>query len=263
MKKGLLIAVILALLSVTYAKAKETISISGEKWPPYNSYVIDSRNPGFMFEIVAKILAQNGYDFVYTEQPWARAIESTRTGKFDALIGAAKGDAPDFIFPSEPIGFTRNVIYVRHDATWQFCGLESLPQINLGVLKSMTYGEALDAYILKHQHDKQRISIISGNDYLARNFEKLGLGRIDATIDDQMVIGDFLKRTGRAEKFRMAGAVGEGYGINLAFSPRHPHAKRFAEIISRGVAALRNSNELQTILAKYGAQDWQNQAAAR
>ena len=56
---------------------------------------------------------------------------------------------------------------------------------------------AMDDYIRRNKSNKQRIDVISGEDCLARNFTKLKLGRIDATIDDGMVISNFLKRTGQ------------------------------------------------------------------
>lgn len=256
MKKRILAWVVGVVMLAAAADSQELITITGEKWPPYNSYVLDQQRPGFMFEIVQAVFQESGYRFKYTERPWARAIEDTRRGTFNALIGPGKGDAPDFIFPEEEIGFTRNVFYVHGDSDWRFNGVESLNRIRVGVLKSMTYGDLMDDYIRRNKDDKQRIDIISGEDYLARNFTKLKMGRIDATIDDGMVISNFLKRTGQTDQFSNAGAIGEGYGIYIAFSPRYPHAQKLAFTITAGVRKMRQNGQLKRIMLKYGAQDW-------
>lgn len=259
MKKVILAYVAGMVMFAVGADSQEWITMTGEKWPPYNSRVLDPQRPGFMFEIVQAIFEENGYRFKYTERPWARAIEDTRRGAFNALIGPGKGDAPDFVFPEEEIGFTRNVFYVRRDFNWEFNGLESLSRIRLGILKSMTYGDLMDDYIRRNRRNKQRIDIISGEDYLARNFTKLKMGRIDATIDDGMVISSFLQRTGQKDQFRNAGSIGEGYGIYIAFSPKYPHAQKLASIITAGVWKLRQNGELNRIMLKYGAHDWKKQ----
>ncbi len=238
------------------AFAQTTISMTGEKWAPYNNYAVDKEQPGFMFEIVQIIFQEHGISVSYEEVPWARAIMHTRFGRTNALIGPAKTDAPDLIFPTEPIGFTKNVFYVKADTNWKFDGIKSLSSIRLGVLKNMTYGEELDRYIAENRKNNRRIIITHGLGYLAKNFFLLDNQRIDATIDDFMVINYFFKQNNNAHKFKAAGTIGQGYGIYLAFSPKYPNAKEMCMLIDNGVAKLRKSGRLKKILAKYGAVDW-------
>lgn len=253
MKKTVFI-IILLLCSPGYCE--NIFTMTGEKWAPYNNYIIDQNNPGFMLEIVQAVFKKKNISFEYTEEPWARAITSTRKGIYDALIGPAKRDAPDLIFPAEPIGYTVNSFFVLKDFKWQYAGTASLLQIKLGVLKSMTYGEELDYYINAYTNNPERIAMIFGLDYLERNFAKLKAKRIDATIDDLMVIKYFLRQTGQTELFKEAGIIDKGYGIYIAFSPEYSKAQQMADIITTGVRRLRKSGELTAILTKYGARDW-------
>lgn len=256
MKPVIILMVIFFFSTHASVRCDEFVTMTGEKWAPYNNYIVDRKNPGFMFEIVQAVFKKQNVVFRYTEQPWARAIISTREGKYNALIGPAKGDAPDLIFPEEPIGFTINSFFVRKDSQWTYTGIDSLKRIKLGILKSMTYGAKLDGYIKANQGNRELISTIFGRDYLKRNFIKLRAGRIDATIDDLMVIRYFLQQSDQAGLFREAGTIQEGYGIYIAFSPRYPRAKKMAELVTRGVRALRESGELDPILHKYGTEDW-------
>jgi polar amino acid transport system substrate-binding protein len=232
------------------------IKITGEKWPPYNNYVNNTSKPGFMFEIISHIFDENRYTFDYSERPWARAVMDTRDGKFHALIGPGKGDAPDFVFPSEAIGFTVNSFWVKKESPWIFEGMQSLPQVTVGGLLGMTYGEEIDKYIEINKKNNNLIDLISGQDYLRRNFVKLEKGRIDTVIDDLIVVKYFLKQTNQEDKFKSAGIVKNGYGIYLAFSPKYPNAKEMADMIGKGVKKLRESGKLKIILEKYGVTDW-------
>ena len=233
------------------------IKITGEKWPPYNNYVMSKNEPGFMFEIIKKVFDENDYVFEYSERPWKRAISDTRTGIFDALIGVSKGDTPDFIFPEEKIGFTVNSFWIKKESNWKFVSIQSLSQVKLGVLLGMSYGKDMDIYIERNRNNRSIIDMISGENYLRRTFLKLERGRIDATIDDSMVIRYFLKETKQEEKFKIAGTIGSGYGIYLAFSPKYPKAKKMTEIIDKGIKGLKTSGKLKVILEKYGATDWE------
>lgn len=232
------------------------IKITGEKWPPYNNYVNNSSKPGFMFEIISHVFDENGYAFDYTERPWARAISDTREGKCHALIGPAKNDAPDFVFPIEEIGFTVNSFWVKKESGWTFNGIQSLSLVKVGVLLEMTYGKEMDSYIERNKKNKNLIEVIAGKDYLQRNFLKLEKGRIDTTIDDLNVVQYFLKHSKQEDKFKIAGIVENGYGIYLAFSPKYPNARKMVAMIDKGVSQLRATGKLKKILEKYGMTDW-------
>jgi len=51
-------------------------------------------------------------------------------------------------------------------------------------------------------------------------------------------------------------AAGEDDATKL-LSPKHPQAKRLAELIDEGIARLRKSGELKTVMGRYGLTDWQ------
>ena len=78
----------------------ETISLRADAWCPYTCDP-GAAKPGFMIEIAKMALEPAGHKVDYKVLNWARAITETRKGKFTAIVGAAKDDAPDFIYPSE------------------------------------------------------------------------------------------------------------------------------------------------------------------
>lgn len=57
-----------------------------------------------MVDIAREVLGEAGYTVEYVNVSWARALQLTREGQLDAVVGAFTTDAPDFVFPDTPRG---------------------------------------------------------------------------------------------------------------------------------------------------------------
>ena len=57
-----------------------------------------------MVDIAREVLGEAGYTVEYVNVSWARALQLTREGQLDAVVGAFTTDAPDFVFPDTPPG---------------------------------------------------------------------------------------------------------------------------------------------------------------
>ena len=236
-----------------YAEEKVTLKIVGEKWNPYNNYAVDKSKPGFMFEIVDAVLKKSGYAFSYKEVPFARAVSMAKDGSADALIGADKMSAVGLLFPEEAMGFSVSKFYVKKDSKWEFKNLNSLTEIKTGLLNGVSYGDDFDKFFASHQGS---FDVISGEDYLSRNFKKLSAGSLGAVLDDGAAIAQFLKESGQLDKFKDGGALPGGLDLYIAFSPKYAKGKEMAELMTNGMRQMRKSGELKTILDKYGVKDW-------
>lgn len=84
----------LAILLESSSLASETRAFSAcideRPWVPFTSP--DARNPGQMQVIVDAVARELRYSVQVVVLPWRRCLESVRSGKIDALIGA--GDVP-------------------------------------------------------------------------------------------------------------------------------------------------------------------------
>ena len=60
-----------------------------------------------MVDIAREIFAASGFDVEYRNYGWARSLSLARENRIDGVIGALKGDAPDFVFPERPMGTAR------------------------------------------------------------------------------------------------------------------------------------------------------------
>ncbi|MBD8527786.1 substrate-binding periplasmic protein [Pseudomarimonas arenosa] len=231
-----------------------TISIVADEWCPYNCEP-GSDKPGFMIEIAEKTLGAAGHTIDYKNMPWSRAIDEARKGKFDAIVGAAKDDAPDFTYPAEPLGLSGSIFVVRKGEAWRYAGLDSLAGHAIGVIQDYSYDDELDQYIEANAKDSAKVQVAAGETALETNIKKLEAKRIDALVEDQSVLNYALAQAGKSGAFDLAGKLSDAE-IYIAFSPAKKESAEYAKILSEGLAKLRASGELKQILAKYGLEDW-------
>jgi len=254
MKSTILLAAVAAvMISVTPLHAA-TITIVADEWCPYNC-TPGSDKPGYMIEIAQKVLGEAGHTIDYKNMPWSRAIEEARKGKFDAIVGAAEGDAPDFTFPKSSMGTSSNVFLINKGDAWRYKDMASLEAISLGTIRDYSYGDELDAYITANEKDAKRVQIASGDTALDTNVKKLKAGRIGAMVEDRNVVEYFLSDSGQQGDFEIGGDLGED-ALFIAFSPASPNGAEYAKLLGEGVDKMRASGELATLLKKYGLQDW-------
>jgi polar amino acid transport system substrate-binding protein len=251
MKKIGLLA--LALIGFNSCHA-ETISVRADTWCPYNC-TPNSSKPGYMIEIMQQTLGKKGHTIDYQEMNWARAIIATRSGKFNAVVGARKTEVPDFVFPDVALGGDSSCFYVLPKTNWTYSGLTSLDTATVSVVRDYTYDDGeFDQYIKTHQNNTKRIEIISGDDPLTRNISKLASGRITSFIENSTVV-QYHQANNKKTTPLTKGACLRDVPIYIAFSPVNPQSKAYAQIVSDGMVELRKSGALKKILAKYGLKD--------
>ncbi|MBK1879168.1 substrate-binding periplasmic protein [Pelagicoccus mobilis] len=240
------------LASALYA---EELTIVADDWCPFNC-AEGAIDPGFMIEIAAQSLEGAGTQVAYSNIGWDEAIEKTRGGAFSAIVGAAKGDAPDFVFPTEPQGWLKNSFYTLADSDWSYTGPESLGSIRLGVIEGYSYDAEVDKYVAANPG---KLFVAKGNKALEMLIEALMNGEIDALVEGSSVFSQYFVSNGLLElmdQCREAGTAGDGEPIYVAFSPSNPKSADWAKLVSEGTARLRESGELAKILAKYYVEDW-------
>lgn len=187
--------------------------------------------------------------------PWERALAMTREGKNDCVVGAAKTDAPDFVYPDIPQGMDQSFAFVKKGSSWRYAGVSSLAAVKLGVVEGYSYTEELDAYIKSNQSNG-KVQSVTGETPLEQNLKKLQAGRVDVVLESRPVFVAMTKKLGLDGKFDEAGAVGEATELYVACSPKKDSSKKVAKLMGDGIAALRSNGKLAAILGKYGVQDW-------
>lgn len=249
-KKGIICAGFILLLSTSVWA--ETISIVADEWYPYNG-APNSSYPGYGIEIASRIFRAAGFKVTYSIVPWKRAIADTRKGKYTAILGAFKEDAPDFYFPKEEFGQCQNCFFVKKENSWRYTGLNSLLLQRIGLIQDYSYGKELDDFF---KRNPKITDFAFGGDPLALNIKKLLTGRFQVLVEDQNVFSAKAKALGVSEKIIKAGKARKIENVYIAFSPKNPKSKEYAAIYTEGIRKLKKSGELDKILARYGLSYW-------
>jgi len=252
--KSLLLAVFLVFLLLGTAVA-EKITIRSDLWPPYNGEP-NSNTQGYMILTLSEIFKTHGDTIDYQLLSWEESLEAVQKGEFNAVVGAAKDDAPDFIFPTEPFGMSDTAFFVKKGSSWKYAGIDSLAKVRLGIIEEYSYNEDLDKYI-EENSGTDRIYTAGGDDPLSVLVAMLQKGEIDVIAEDTNV----MLHTMINLKVPMGSLVSAGRGdeitpIYVAFSPANPKSKNYANIFDDGIRELRKNGKLLGILQLYGLKDW-------
>lgn len=249
------LALVLALCGMTAEARADVISIRSDSWCPYNC-APDSKKPGYGIEIAKAIFEKAGHSIDYQLMNWTRSIDRGLKGEHTAIIGARREEAQGYVLPKECVGKQGNVFAVSKDSTFSYSGTASLSGKVLGIIQSYSYNEALDEYIKKNAANPQAIDAATGDDALERNLSKLASGRLDAVVDDKAVLTYKVNEMGFSDKLKVVSSGDEASEVFLAFSPKNPKAKDYADLFDKGMEELRSSGKLAEILGRYGLSDW-------
>lgn len=243
-------------LTMSATAHAEQLTFTTGDWRPYifeENGTVGSKIPGFSVEIVNSVFANLGYDIVYETVPFLRQIQEVERGNFTALVGVYREEAPNLIFPQEPIGMTHNCFYTKAGHTWQYESLEDLSSVTLATIRGYTYGE-IDSYI--EANDEKVIKLTGGEAGMMKRLTKLvDIDRVTAFVQDVAVAEYFFKIEGLKGRYQKAGCL-PFIETMIGFSPNDPRTSAFVEKFDIEIAKLRGSGELKKILTKYGIADW-------
>lgn len=235
--------------------AASPVILCADVYCPFNCEP-NAEQPGYLIELAAAAMASRGETIEYRIEPWQRAIIETRGGQCDALVGTPFGEPSDLIFPTVEAGMNINVFVTLANSNWRFTDSASLANVVIGGVVDYSYGEPVDSWIANHRQNPARVQLISGETAITQNLSKLAHGRIDAFIEDKMVL-QYLAQIERLNSpWRIAGEVSR-LPFHIAFSPAKPESAARAKALSDLVVAWRKNGKLKALLQRYHLRDWQ------
>lgn len=224
-------------------------------WCPF-SCTSGGAQEGFAVDIARAALARQGVRLEYTNMPYDRALVEVRKGASrDAVVPAAREEAPDFVFAGEPASAIRYCFYALPGSTWRYTGVASLERLSFVASSGYRYGEGVDEFI--QAHAEKSVTLLTGDDQPDRMIRMVLAGRVAALLDATQMIGYTLQQQrhapGALQTVGCLSRVQYGY---FAISPARPDARALAQRFDEGLRALRASGELRRILGRYGVEDW-------
>jgi polar amino acid transport system substrate-binding protein len=229
------------------------ISLCADVWCPYNCGP-GTAQPGFAVEIAQNVFSKAGYHVTYQAVSWARCVEDARAGRFTGIIGAVLADAPDFTFPTLPIGISGAGYAVRKGDRFHYESPRDFEGRVLATVSSYNFGGEAGAYVAAHADDPKRVEFVAGDDALQKNLAKLLAGRVDLVLDDEKVLRSTVAALGLDGQITVVHGDGAS-PLFIAFSPAAPHSAELARILDRGIGKLRAGGGIAHVMARYHLRD--------
>lgn len=252
MKKCPVYIILFFVLLTNFSTNADIIILAADEWCPINC-ALDTSAPGIMIELAQKIFSEYGHYVVYKIEPWSRAIVEAREGRINGVIGAFKGDAPDFIFPKNALLYiSGNTLFALNDCNWNYSDSASLLNVKIGAIRSYDYGELMNQHLQK----KENVYLLGGNKPLERLIKMVIAKRVNVIVEASPVFWYTVNEMGLSNEFKEVGTISEAEECYIAFSPIHKKSQEYANILSEGIKKLRESGELFEIYKKYGLKDF-------
>ncbi|MCE9790270.1 transporter substrate-binding domain-containing protein [Shewanella indica] len=218
------------------------LTLTNDPWPPF---IETDGKTGLALEIVQSALAVHCYRLQVELKPWARALRSAKEAKTDLLLATwHTPEREQVLLFSEPYLQNRQRFIKRRGDPFEYTDLDSLNGKRIGVVRGYSYQTGFRA---------ARDFIRVPNNSLESNLKMLAVGRLDLTLEDEIVATDTFWRLHQEDSFDFTGPPLDIRNLHLSTSRLHPHGAELIAEFNQGLETIKKNGEYAKILAKYGA----------
>jgi cystine transport system substrate-binding protein len=238
---------------LTVAQARGTLRVGMEgSYPPFS--FIDpatGQMTGYDAGVANLLVAQLGLKLELVPTEWVDMFAGLAAGKYDVIISQViitpkRLQLLDF---SEPYTYSQAQLLLRKYDTVAYTSLAALKGKTVGVAKGSNYETQVLA-----------VPGIKVRSYPAapENLQDLAFGRIDAVLNDSLMVAYLLRQS--ALPIKPGPMVGSGERIGVAFRKGNPQLKA---AINRALAQAHADGSLTRLARKWFAQDASRPPAQR
>jgi len=241
MRKSLFFITMLLSFLDLFAKV---ITISATEWKPYTSDNLQGK--GFFSEVAVSALKLAGYDADVKIYPWARALEMTKAGNSDALLGASYlKERESFLSYPDKIWISQASFWCKKDnPVNKYESLEKLAPVRIGVVNGSNFVQELS--------NIKGIEIETVPDNVL-NIKKLVAGRMPYFLESSdnvnfLLNGELKEYKG---KIRMLAPPYMEDSLFLVFSKKNPDWQLLTRDFNSGLRKLKSSGMYKKIAVKH------------
>lgn len=239
----------LTLWGGAYPARADVIELRADQWCPFNC-VPDSSAPGFMVELAREALAPFGHEVRYANLNWSRSLAEVRVGTVNGVIGTDTDESPDLVFGAPLAKYQEAAVFRRNEAR-PIATPQDLQGLRLGGIQDYDYAAALLDYIESNKTDPTQVQLLSGDNGLHRNLQKLLNHRIDLILEERSVLLHALNALGLRDQVDVI-AQEAVTPLYIGFSPALDSSALYASQLSQGLERLKLSGRYDEILTRYG-----------
>lgn len=242
--KMILTSIFLIATLVSFSVSAEKVIAAGDPWPPFLDP--DSSGNGLVFEIADLAFKTQGYKLEMEFVPWARAIRGVKEANYDVLLATWYTEERNgYLRYSEPYLENEIKFIQRLEDNFEYQGLASLTGKNVGIVRDYGYGdEFLNATNFKRAEANN----------LLQNVKKLVSGRIDLTLEDEIVSRAILKSRAphMLQKIKFTKNSFSKKSLFLTSGRKNSRSKKLVEVFNRGIKEIKGNGGFDEIMKRYG-----------
>jgi polar amino acid transport system substrate-binding protein len=227
----------------TVGLAADLNVVHSGKWPPYAD--ADLPGQGLAVEIVTTALKRAGYTTYMRIDSLDRILEGGALGVYDVFATPWYSDARNhYLEFSEPYLESRIRFIKRKDKTLDYHSLDDMKGVMVGTVKDYAYGEAFD-------QARDIIKIPERN--LIQNLLKLTQGRIDATLDDELVLQYEINRymPNSMKELEFLDPPLAVRGIHIGVSRENPDHAKIVAAFNKAISEMKKDGSFDAIVSKH------------
>lgn len=132
----------------------DTLKIATDEWCPYDCLPRQNDGKvGYVGDLLVEAMKARGHKVEFIEVNYARGLQFVREGKLDGTMACYREEAPDFIFPSFPLGKSNSSFFTLKDSSWKYSGIKSLKEAKMiGVIDGYDY---VDPTVMEYLNKNQ------------------------------------------------------------------------------------------------------------
>jgi polar amino acid transport system substrate-binding protein len=208
----------------------DTIELAGEdSWPPFTL----SSGEGISKNIIKAAYAESGKTVNFSISPYIRVLKLTEDGEVDGCFNVTKQLSTEekFIFGQEPLLQAKASFYYSSSGDSEFSSIKDIPKgSSIAVIRGYEYGDTFEKV-------KKNFSISEVNSQ-----EQIIRMIISKRIVGAIMFDDVANY--HLQKMNKVGSLKKGFfnhqsDIYVAFSKKRPNSKENAELLDKGIRALK------------------------
>ena len=235
---------LIGLCSGTAIAANLSVVHSGQ-WPPYSGQELPEQ--GLAVDLVATALTRAGYTPKIRVDSLDRILEGGKIGVYDVFATPwYSDDRNEYLLFSKPYLESYIRFIKQKDKDYEFDTLDDLEGKMVGVVTGYAYDENFN-----HSRDVIRISERN----LIQNILKLTQGRLDLTLDDELVMRYEINRfmPSHMAKLEILAKPLAVRGVHIGVSRENPDHERIVADFDKAISEMKKDGTYDKILNKHKA----------
>jgi polar amino acid transport system substrate-binding protein len=235
---------LIGLCSGTAIAANLSVVHSGQ-WPPYSGQELPEQ--GLAVDLVATALTRAGYTPKIRVDSLDRILEGGKIGVYDVFATPwYSDDRNEYLLFSKPYLESYIRFIKQKDKDYEFDTLDDLEGKMVGVVTGYAYDENFN-----HSRDVIRISERN----LIQNILKLTQGRLDLTLDDELVMRYEINRfmPSHMSKLEILAKPLAVRGVHIGVSRENPDHERIVAEFDKAISEMKKDGTYDKILNKHKA----------